>query len=131
MAPTNYNHFDGYAQGASTLTKYQPGEHVPGLDRGGWHDAGDFDLRVESQADTIYGLALAYEAFHPDYDNTSIDQTQRVVEIQKPDGKPDILQQLEHGALSSSEATNRLADFTEAFKRPPYASTSCLGTPPT
>ena len=49
MAPTNHNHFDGYIQGPSTLTKFQPGDHVPGLDRGGWHDAGDYDLRVESQ----------------------------------------------------------------------------------
>lgn len=100
MAPVNHNHFDGYIQGPSTLTKYLPGEHVPGLDRGGWHDAGDFDLRIESQAETIYGLSLAYETFHVDYDNTTVDQENRVVEIQTPDGKPDILQQIEHGALS-------------------------------
>lgn len=100
MAPINYNHFDGYLQGPTTLTKYQPGEHVEGLDRGGWHDAGDFDLRVESQSDTIQGLALAYEEFHVDYDNTTIDEDGRVVEIHRPDGKPDVLQQIEHGALS-------------------------------
>ena len=82
------------------MTNYQPGEHVPGLNRGGWHDAGDWDLRVESQADTIYGLALAWELFHVDYDNTSIDQKTLVTEIHQPDGKPDVLQQLEHGALS-------------------------------
>src|SRR6185369_11443708 len=74
MAPVDHNHFDGYLQGPSTLTKFQGGEHVPGLDRGGWHDAGDWDMRVESQADTIYGLALAWELFHVDYDDTSIDQ---------------------------------------------------------
>ena len=28
---------------------------------GGWHDAGDFDLRIESQAGESYILALAYE----------------------------------------------------------------------
>lgn len=100
MARTDYNHFDGYVQGPSTLTKYQGGEHVPGLDRGGWHDAGDYDLRVESQSETIHGLALAYEAFRVDYDNTTIDEEHRVVEIHRPDGKPDILQQIEHGALS-------------------------------
>jgi len=100
MSPVNYNHFDGYLQGSSTLTKYQPGDHVTGLDRGGWHDAGDFDLRVESQSDTIQGLTLAYEAFHVDYDNTTIDQQTRVVEIHQPDGKPDVLQQIQHGALS-------------------------------
>jgi hypothetical protein len=100
MAPVNYNHFDGYLQGPSTLTNYQPGEHVPGIDRGGWHDAGDWDMRVESQADTIYGLALAWELFHVDYDNTSIDQKTLVTEIHQPDGKPDVLQQVEHGVLS-------------------------------
>jgi hypothetical protein len=81
MAPVNHNHFDGYEQGPSTLTKYQPGEHVPGLDRGGWYDAGDHDLRIESQIETVHGLALAWELFHPDLDNTSIDQAARIVEI--------------------------------------------------
>jgi hypothetical protein len=100
MAPVNHNHFDGYIQGPSTLTNYQGGEHVPGLDRGGWHDAGDWDMRVESQADTIYGLALAWELFHVDYDDTSIDEKNLVTEIHQPDGKPDVLQQLEHGVLS-------------------------------
>lgn len=100
MAPTDLNHFDGYVQGPSTLTRYASGAHVPHLDRGGWHDAGDHDLRVESQADTVYGLALAYESFGLTYDNTSIDQEHRVVELQRPDGQPDALQQIEHGLLS-------------------------------
>lgn len=100
MAPVNHNHFDGYAQGPSTLTPFKPGEHVPGLDRGGWFDAGDHDLRIESQIDTVHGLALAWELFHPDLDNTSIDQVSRITEIHQPDGKPDVLQQIEHGVLS-------------------------------
>ncbi len=100
MAEVNEDHFDGYSQGPSTLTKFKPGEHVPGLNIGGWHDAGDYDLRVESQAETVYKLALAYEFFKNDYDETTIDQTTRVAEIHKPDGKPDILQQVEHGVLS-------------------------------
>lgn len=100
MAPVNHNHFDGYVQGASTLTKYQPGEHVPGLNVGGWHDAGDYDLRVETQSGEIYILTLAYEAFHVDYDATTIDQDAKITEIHQPDGKNDILQQIEHGALS-------------------------------
>lgn len=100
MAPTDSNHFDGYIQGPSTLTSYKSGDRVHGLNVGGWHDAGDFDLRVESQAETVHGLSLAYEAFNVKYDNTSIDQKTRIVELHKPDGKPDILQQIEHGALS-------------------------------
>ena len=100
MAPVNFNHIDGYAQGPFTLTKYNPGDAVPGLNIGGWHDAGDFDLRVESQAGESYILALAWEAFKTDYDVTSIDQQKRVMEIHQPDGKPDILQQVENGVLS-------------------------------
>jgi hypothetical protein len=100
MAPVNYNHFDGYIQGGTTLTKYEPGEHVPGLNIGGWHDAGDYDLRVESQSGEVYILIQAYEAFNIKYDETSVDQHTRIVEIHQPDGKPDILQQIEHGALS-------------------------------
>jgi len=60
MAPVNHNHFDGYEQGPSTLTKYKPGEHVPGLDHGGWYDAGDYDLRIESQIDTVHGRESGY-----------------------------------------------------------------------
>ncbi|MBK8944600.1 MAG: glycoside hydrolase family 9 protein [Ignavibacteriae bacterium] len=100
MAPTNHNHFDGYLQGNSTLTKYNSGENVPGLNIGGWHDAGDYDLRVESQSETVYKLALIYELFKNVIDETTIDQTKRIVEIHHPDGKPDILQQIEHGVLS-------------------------------
>ena len=100
MAPVNFNHIDGYVQGPSTLTKYAPGDIVPGLNIGGWHDAGDFDLRVESQAGESYILALTYEAFKVDYDATSIDQASRITEIHQPDGKADLLQQVEHGALS-------------------------------
>ena len=100
MAPTNHNHFDGYYQHESTLTKFKSGEHVPQLNIGGWHDAGDFDLRIESQAETVYKLSLAYELFHIKHDQTTIDQNERLAIIHKPDGKPDILQQIEHGVLS-------------------------------
>ncbi|MDX9947881.1 MAG: glycoside hydrolase family 9 protein [Bacteroidales bacterium] len=100
MAPTDFNHFDGYIQGSSTLTSYKSGDHVPGLNIGGWHDAGDYDLRVESQSGEVYILIGAYEAFGVDYDETSVDQHTRIVEIHQPDGKPDLLQQIEHGALS-------------------------------
>lgn len=100
MAPINHNHFDGYVQGPSTLTNFKPGEHVPGLAVGGWHDAGDYDLRVESQAGTIHDLALAWELFRPTLDNTTVDQANQLAVLFRPDGKPDILQQLEHGVLS-------------------------------
>jgi hypothetical protein len=100
MAPVNHNHFDGYLQGPSTLTKYQSGESIPGLNAGGWHDAGDDDFRIESQADEVFILASAYESFGVNYDDTTVDQTKRLVRIHQPDGKPDLLQQVEHGVLT-------------------------------
>lgn len=100
MAPVNLNHFDGYVQGPTTLTKFRPGEAVPGLAAGGWHDAGDYDLRVESQIGTVWLLAKMIEEFDLDYDATTIDQSRKQVEIRDADGKNDALQQIEHGLLS-------------------------------
>ncbi|MEZ0242778.1 MAG: cellulase N-terminal Ig-like domain-containing protein, partial [Sphingomonas sp.] len=100
MAPVSLNHFDGYAQGSSTLTKFKPGEIVPGLNAGGWHDAGDYDLRVESQMGTVWLLSRMIEEFGLDLDSTTIDQQRKLVEIHDPDGKNDAIQQIEHGLLS-------------------------------
>ena len=100
MAQVNKNYFDGYYQGPETLTKYKSGEHVPGLNIGGWHDAADFDVQIGSQSTTVYRLLLAYEFFKDDYDQTLINEKNRFTEIHQPDGKSDILQQAEHGLLS-------------------------------
>ena len=100
MMPLNFNHIDGYISDGSTRTKYKPGERVPGLDVGGWHDAGDYDLRVESQMGTVWLLATMVEEFGLDHDTTLIDQEKKLVEIHVADGKNDALQQIEHGLLS-------------------------------
>lgn len=101
MAPSDIRHFDGYNnEGVTAKSPYKPLEHVPGLNMGGWHDAGDYDLRVESQAQAVIMLAQAYEEFDITWDNTFIDQENKHVEIHQPDGKPDLLQQVEHGVLS-------------------------------
>lgn len=100
MAPVNYNHFDGYSQGPSTLTRFRSGEHVPGLNAGGWHDAGDYDLRVESQAGDVYVMSLAREEFGVFWDSVTVDQQAHTVEIHQPDGKNDLLEQVEHGLLT-------------------------------
>ncbi len=111
MAPINHNHFDGYIQGPSTLTKYKSGGSVPGLNVGGWHDAGDDDFRIESQADEVTILASAYELFHLDYDDTSIDEAHHLVKLHVPDGKPDTLQQVQHGALTILASYKNLGRF--------------------
>jgi len=129
MAPIDSNHFDGYIQGPSTLTTYKSGETVSGLNVGGWHDAGDFDLRVESQAETMYGLTLAYETFGTTYDNTSINQQTHVVEIQQPDGKPDMLQQIEHGLLSIVGGYQSMGRFYRGIIEPTKRQYTTLGDP--
>ena len=100
MMPLNFNHIDGYISDGSTRTAFKPGERVPGLDAGGWHDAGDYDLRVESQMGTVWLLATMVEEFGLNHDATLIDQRKKVVEIHVADGKNDALQQIEHGLLS-------------------------------
>ncbi len=100
MMPLNFNHIDGYISDGSTRTKFKPGETVPGLNAGGWHDAGDYDLRVESQMGTVWLLATMVEEFGLNHDATLIDQDKKLVEIHVADGKNDALQQIEHGLLS-------------------------------
>jgi endoglucanase len=111
MAPVDHNHFDGYSQGPSTLTKFKSGETVPGLNVGGWHDAGDDDFRIESQADEVTILASAYELFRLDYDDTSIDEINHLVKLHEPDGIPDTLQQVQHGALTILASYKNLGRF--------------------
>lgn len=127
MAPVDTNHFDGYMQGTSTLTKYKSGDHVPNLNVGGWHDAGDFDLRIESQAETVQGLSHIYELFGVNYDNTTIDQNSKTVEIMLPDGKPDVLQQIEHGALSIVGGYKSMGRFYRGIIEPTKRQYVLLG----
>jgi endoglucanase len=100
QAPLNHIHFDGYSMGASSDSPFAAGEHVPGLNRGGWFDAGDYDLRTQTQARVITDLVLTQEAFHIDWDETTVDEDARLVQIRRPDGVPDILQQIKHGVLA-------------------------------
>ncbi|WP_037316920.1 glycoside hydrolase family 9 protein [Salegentibacter sp. Hel_I_6] len=129
MAPLDHNHFDGYIQASKTFTDFQPGEHVPGLNMGGWHDAGDFDLRVESQASTIQGLSHIYELFNVEYDNTTINQDTKTVDMLQPDGKADILQQIEHGALSVVGGYKALGRFYRGIIVPTNDQYILLGDP--
>ncbi|MBN1416607.1 MAG: glycoside hydrolase family 9 protein [Bacteroidales bacterium] len=100
QAPVNYEHFDLYAQGPSTDSPYKPGEHIPGLNVGGWYDAGDFDIRTQTQYASVQILVHAWESFGIRRDETTVDKTRKYVDIHVPDGIPDILQQIEHGTLA-------------------------------
>ncbi len=100
QAPLNHQHFDGYRMGATTDTKYKPLERIPNMAVGGWFDAGDFDIQTGSHNSVVSNFVDAWEEFKVDRDETYIDQKTRYVDIHRPDGKPDILQQIEHGTLN-------------------------------
>ncbi|WP_167619178.1 glycoside hydrolase family 9 protein [Maribellus sediminis] len=100
QAPVNWQHFDGYRQGPSTDTKYKPLEPIPNMAVGGWFDAGDFDIQTGSHNSVISNFVELWEEFKVDRDETYIDQKTRYVDIHRPDGQPDILQQIEHGVLN-------------------------------
>jgi hypothetical protein len=120
-------HFDGYDQGADTLTRFKPGERVPGLTSGGWHDAGDYDLRVESQMGTVWLLAKMVEEFGLDYDSTSIDQAKKQVQMLRPDGTNDALQQIEHGLLSVLGGYKAMGRTYRGIIEPTLAQYTLLG----
>lgn len=100
QAPVSIEHTDGYRSYAETETQFKPMTHVPGLNVGGWHDAGDNDLAAGSQAATTFYLALAAEDFGINVDQTTIIQEERFVRLRDPDGVPDLEQQIEHGVLN-------------------------------
>ena len=99
QAPLNWQHFDGYRMGPKTDSPYKVGEHIPGLNVGGWFDAGDYDNIAFSQYATIQNLALAYQEFDLKRDELTVDETARTVEMHRPDGVPDAVEQVKHGIL--------------------------------
>ncbi len=94
------DHFDLHAQGQTTDTKYKPLELIPGLNIGGFFDAGDFDIETGSNINVVQNFIRTWELFKPLRDETFVSQKQRYVDLHRPDGTPDILQFIEHGTLN-------------------------------
>jgi hypothetical protein len=94
------DHFDLHRQGPNTETKYKPLELIPGLNIGGFFDAGDFDIETGSNINVVQNFIRTWELFHPQRDETFVSQEQRYVELHRPDGVPDVLQFIEHGVLN-------------------------------
>lgn len=108
QAPLNRIHWDGWRQGPTTGNKYKPLQHIPGLNVGGWFDAGDFDIQTGSQHSVVQSFSLLWESFGTNRDETTINQQTRYTEIHLPDGKPDLLQQIEHGVLQLVAQVNAI-----------------------
>src|SRR3984885_14369584 len=99
MAPVVGEQFDGWNQATATDGKWKGGDHIPGMNVGGWYDAGDYDLEEPAQLSVIQSLALAYREFNLNYDELTVDEVAREVEMHRPDVVPDTVEQVKHGAL--------------------------------
>jgi len=99
MAPLVGEQFDNWNQATASDGQYRGGDHIPGMNVGGWYDAGDFDLEEPAQLSVIQNLALAYREFDLKYDELTVDEVAREVEMHRPDGVPDTVEQIKHGAL--------------------------------
>ena len=100
QAPAPTDHFDLHRQGPTTDTKYKALELIPGLNVGGFFDAGDFDIETGSNISVVQNLVNIWEKFHTMRDETFVDEDQRYVDLHRPDGQPDILQFMKHGVLN-------------------------------
>lgn len=94
------DHFDMHYQGPTTDTKYKPLELIPGLNVGGFFDAGDFDIETGANIGVVENLVRAWRLFKPQRDETFVSEEQRYVDLHRPDGTPDILQYIQHGVLN-------------------------------
>ncbi|HEX2396395.1 MAG TPA: cellulase N-terminal Ig-like domain-containing protein [Bacteroidales bacterium] len=100
QAPPNTDHFDLHHQGPTTDTRYKALELIPGLNTGGFFDAGDFDIETGANINVVQNFVQTWEYFKPLRDQTFVDQKQRYVDLHRPDGTPDVLQFIEHGTLN-------------------------------
>ncbi len=94
---------------------------------GGWYDAGDFDLEEPAQLSVIQSLALAYRAFNLKYDELTVDEGAREVEMHRPDGVPDTVEQVKHGALLSLAQFHNIGHAIRGTHEPDLRQYTHLG----
>jgi hypothetical protein len=115
QAPPNTDHFDLHDQGPTTDTKYKPLETIPGLNIGGFFDAGDFDIETGSNISVVQNFVQTWEYFKPLRDQTFVSQQQRYVDLHRPDGTPDMLQFIEHGTLNLVAQAEIIGHMSQAL----------------
>jgi len=115
QAPPNTDHFDMHRQGPSTDTKYKGLELIPGLNSGGFFDAGDFDIETGANIGVVQNFVQIWEYFKPMRDQTFIDQEQRYVDLHRPDGTPDILQFIEHGTMNLVAQAEKIGHMAQTL----------------
>ena len=115
QAPPSTDHFDLHWQGPTTDTKYKALELIPGLNVGGYFDAGDFDIETGSNISVVQNLITLWERFHSPRDETFVSEEQRYVDLHRPDGVPDILQYIEHGMLNLVAQSEKIGHMSSTL----------------
>nr|WP_319488774.1 cellulase N-terminal Ig-like domain-containing protein [uncultured Caproiciproducens sp.] len=127
QAPANISWFDGWSMGSDLNSPYKAGEHINGLNVGGWFDAGDFDIQTGSHISIIQDLAVAYKGFNLSYDNLTVDEDAHLTQMHKPDGVPDAVQQVKHGALQLLAQINSVGHTFSVLEVPTLRQYTHLG----
>ncbi len=96
--PANFAGVDRFQSYECEGTPYKAGDPIP-CAKGGWHDAGDCDLNIYAQGFAVWVLALVYEEFDLRRDVATLDAERGQFTLGKPDGVPDIVQQIEWGVI--------------------------------
>ena len=115
QAPPNTDHFDLHSQGPTTDTKYKALELIPGLNIGGFFDAGDFDIETGSNINVVQNFVRTWEYFKPLRDETFVDEKHRYVDLHRPDGTPDVLQFIEHGTLNLVAQAEKIGHMAQTL----------------
>ena len=115
QAPPSTDHFDLHWQGPTTDTRYKALELIPGLNVGGYFDAGDFDIETGSNISVVMNLITLWEQFKSMRDETFVSEEQRYVELHRPDGVPDILQYIEHGVLNLVAQAEQIGHMSQTL----------------
>ena len=82
---------------------YKGEDHLNGINKGGWYDAGDFDLQISRNVGVWGTLVTTAESTNnlDNFDELTVtwdDETGGSAEMHRPDGIPDIVQHAVHGA---------------------------------
>lgn len=127
QAPPSTDHFDLHSQGPTTDTKYKALELIPGLNVGGYFDAGDFDIETGSNINVVQSLVADWEYFHPMRDETFVSEEQRFVDLHRPDGMPDIIQYIRHGVLNLLAQAENIGHMSQTLSNSVLSNYHHLG----
>ena len=131
QAPTDTPHFDMFEQGHDTQSPFKPFEFVDGFDKGGWFDAGDWDIESHSHCSVLSTFVTVWDLFKPERDETMVDQENHYVNIHFADGRNDLLQQIEHGVYPIVNMVEKTGHACRGINHPTLYQYNRLDEPST